>query len=293
MYKEYFDSVHGWFRGQPTEPAVCPICGTVHDYTGPDFIKCVCGLTVNHFQPTDDVLDNFYESADAMNKWAEIKDSKHENLRQGEKFLEVWRYIGENQLKSVLDVGCGNGFFLNHMKLGGLNKVGIEPSDKAREYCEFPVYKDKELFDSSLHSALDFDMITFFGVLEHVKKPLELIASYKEYLRKDGRIAVIVPNVDSLIVNALGTECATFCPQHLWYYNIKTLSKLMLMAGFECDKWLTVEPETQPILKKLKGFSPYTDIGIKLSDVNITDMSILMADKGYKIVAFFKRREDA
>jgi 2-polyprenyl-3-methyl-5-hydroxy-6-metoxy-1,4-benzoquinol methylase len=240
-------------------------------------------------QYTQEALNAFYEESEAMEDWSQIKDTAHEDQRQGAKFVNVWRYIHDNNIRSVLDVGCGNGFFLNHVKLG-LERVGIEPSETARQKCEYPVYRDNNEFEESLHSALRFDMLTFFGVLEHVKDPIELLKGYSQYLKSDGRIGIIVPNVDSLLVQTLGHEAATFCPQHLWYFNIKTLNKLMAKAGFEPDEYLTVEPETQPILKKLRGFKPYDDIGITLTDQDINDMSILANKKGYKITAFYRRK---
>jgi hypothetical protein len=49
----------------------------------------------------------------------------------------------ERELDSINRGEKTNLFFLN--RLGGkFNRVGIEPNTKAREYCQFPVYKSYE-----------------------------------------------------------------------------------------------------------------------------------------------------
>lgn len=285
---KYFKDNKEWFKAANIEHVgVCMICGKKFDNFSEDHISVCsdCGFTWRISQPTQEVLDEFYTDSNPIKQWTEIKASLFESERQKDKFNYFYDYA--NRCHSILDVGCGNGFFLNNLD-ACVEKVGIEMSDGAADKCKFPVYRDYETFKMSAH-AFKYQMITFFGVVEHLKDPLAEIKRYSEFLEEGGVIGIVVPNVDSLVVKTLGEECCTFCPQHLWYFNIQSLSALMAKAGFELLSWGTREPELQPILKKMRGLDPYLRLGFNLSDSDITEDKIIDNGLGYKIVAIYRR----
>ena len=237
MKSKYFKDLERWFLGQEREAVVrCIICGEVA--SAPEdvksdvcrTIKCeACGFVWQWWQPTQDVLDDFYSDSGPVKQWATIKASPFENDRQSKKF-DFFNVLPQKGV-AVLDVGCGNGHFLNSLD-SSIIKIGIEQSRAAAEHCNFSTYPTYEKFKESLHGKRKYSLITFFGVLEHLKDPIAELERYGEFLEEDGTIGVIVPNVDSLVVRVLGKECCTFCPQHLWYYSINTLSGLMHKAGY-------------------------------------------------------------
>jgi SAM-dependent methyltransferase len=214
----------------------------------------------------------------------------------------VWSFIKDNDIRSILDVGCGNGNFLNNVD-SGIKRIGIEPNKDAAKKSKHKVYETYEDFMSTLPSTdnvvyIDgkndhrYDMITMFGVLEHLKNPTIELIKYMQLLKPNGYFACIVPNVDSLIVKTLGEQCSTFCPQHLWYYNISTLSEMLCIQRLSLGQYTTIEPETQPILRHLRGFKPYCNINIELTDHDISDKSIIDNKMGYKICAIYKKEEN-
>lgn len=295
----YFSEVLTWFRHKAKDiPMIttCMICGgkspdKPDNFTDYNIIHCPsCGFVWNATQPTQEILDEFYTHSNAMTQWSKIKNTPEETRRQESKFFPVWKFIHDQEIKSVLDVGCGNGYFLNHCQLG-LDRCGVEMNRDARLNCEFPVYNSFDTFKDSLHSKKKFQLITMFGVLEHLKNPLKEVEKYSESLTDDGLFGIIVPNVDSMVVRMLQEQCCTFCPQHLWYYKIETLEKLMEKASLKLGFYFTLESEIQPILRKLRGFDPYYNCPIELTDRDITDRAIIHNNLGYKIVAFFKKNK--
>jgi SAM-dependent methyltransferase len=300
---DYFGQVDWWFKTNARREKInhCIICNYYHDedidmrpktcrYQKEDiFVKCPeCGFVWNFYAPDPESLRKFYEDSIAMKTWTSIKKGAQEIIRQREKYDYCWRYVKDNQISSVLDVGCGDGFFLNELD-SSIKKVGIDPCENYSQSCGFPVYKDAEHFRTSMHGSQKYQMITMFGVLEHVKDPLGTINLYKEWLEPKGVIAIIVPNAKSLVSQVLGTECSTFCPQHLWHFDIITLQKMFEKTGMEAIHAHSFEAETQPILKKLRGLNPYMDLGFALTDKDIYEENILKAGKGYKIFAIFRR----
>lgn len=293
MKASYFKSLERWFLGQEREPVTkCILCGEIvfpdKDKTeGPySIVTCPnCEFVWQWHPPTQAVLDDFYSDSGPIKQWSAIKSTAEEDARQSKKFDFFNIIAGKGQ--SVLDVGCGNGHFLNGLD-SSIIKIGIEQSKAAAEHCKFSVYNDLKHLTGSLHGKRKYNIITFFGVLEHLKDPIGELQKYSELLEDDGSIGVIVPNMDSLVVRVLEDECCTFCPQHLWYYNITTLNKLMANAGYVLRHWGTREPELQPVLRKLRGLKPY-DYMFDLSDKDITEEKIIKHGLGYKIVALFKK----
>jgi 2-polyprenyl-3-methyl-5-hydroxy-6-metoxy-1,4-benzoquinol methylase len=308
MMEQYFNDNTNWFKGKEREViSNCIICNTdmvsKDSFTDKscDTIKCSkCGFTWQWYQPTQKTLNEFYKSSKPMELWTDIKKSTKETIRQGEKFSFIWDFIYHAGVKSVLDVGCGNGVFLDRLD-SNIKRVGIEPNQNSYGKKPYKVYESYQHFVLSLPATdniinidrsdneYQYDMITMFGVLEHLKDPISEVKRYIKFLKKDGYFVVIVPNIDSLIVKTLGNHTSTFCPQHLWYYNASTLSGLLYKCGLDIDHYSTIEPETQPILRHLRGFNAYSDIGIQLTDRDINDDSIIDNALGYKIIGFFKK----
>ena len=83
----------------------------------------------------------------------------------------------------MLDVGCGGGHFVKSCQNAGLNCDGIEISDDSINFA-------KEVFELDLiHGDLNstkiekkYDLITLWGIIEHVENPVQLIKSCKKYL---------------------------------------------------------------------------------------------------------------
>ena len=134
-----------------------------------------------------------------------------------------------------------------------------------------------------------YDVISLWGVLEHVKNPLEVLCWARARLSLNGHLVICVPNVRSLVVAALREKCFTYCPQHLWYFDCHSLSLAFAQSHLRAVYLQTVESERLPCAKGLAGLDPYGPApewayAPTLSDTP-TDESILKSGQGYKLVA--------
>lgn len=96
---------------------------------------------------------------------------------------------------SILDFGCGEGEFLANMNLE--DRVGID-------YSEFALVNAREKNDSiefilSDESGLkninrSFDVITSFGVLEHIDNPKKVLRSLTKLCSENGIIIISCPS---------------------------------------------------------------------------------------------------
>jgi SAM-dependent methyltransferase len=83
---------------------------------------------------------------------------------------------------------------------------------------------------SVANPALDFDVICFFHVLEHVPDPCAFLRAVATKLRPGGKIVFSVPHPERLILLA-ARESADYPPNHLTRFSIQGLRLLAARSG--------------------------------------------------------------
>ncbi len=136
---------------------------------------------------------------------------------------------------NILDIGCGDGHFLEIAKKNGWNVYGTEFTERAVEVC---TKKGITTFNGQLSSFQMepdyFDVITSFEVLEHINNPHEDAEVIARLMRPGGVLYITTPNFNSLSRMVLGPKWNVIAyPEHLCYYEKKTLKKLFAGHGFD------------------------------------------------------------
>ena len=116
--------------------------------------------------------------------------------------LILQKNIKKNKPK-FLDIGCGNGYLLNKLNNKNFDVYGIEPVKKYFDICikKFPYLKTKvENVDiENYNKKINFDIISFNSVLEHLIDPKEQLKSSLDKLEKGGIIHIEVPHSNWLL----------------------------------------------------------------------------------------------
>ena len=163
----------------------------------------------------------------------------------------------------ILDIGCGNGFFLSEIyKLGIKNVFGIEPSKEA--VSKAAPYLKKNIKIDVLHKNIfpksHFDIITSFQTLDHVVNPNEFVKIVYRMLKAEGIALFVVHDTNGLSVKLFGEKSPIFDIEHIYLFNKKTLAGIFRKNGFKKIKifnvnnkypliyWLKMTP-LPPILK--------------------------------------------
>ncbi len=135
---------------------------------------------------------------------------------------------------NILDVGCGDGHFLEVAKQRGWNIYGTEFTDKAIELClKKGINIKKGILNRTDFKELTFDIITSFEVIEHINNPMEELNKFNILLRKNGLLYITTPNFNSLSRYYLKQNWNVIeYPEHLCYYTKKTLVKLAELNSF-------------------------------------------------------------
>lgn len=153
------------------------------------------------------------------------------------------KYIHKKS-KHLLDIGSGTGEFLRYIMNAGWDAIGIEPSE---EYVQVTANSDLTIYNMSLEKFITthpdykhkFDAITLLNVLEHVPNPAKFLQYSKKLLKAHtGVLCIRVPNdfteLQFYAEKKLNkTLWWVAIPDHLNYFNIESLQKLIESIGFE------------------------------------------------------------
>ena len=136
---------------------------------------------------------------------------------------------------SLLDIGCGTGYFAHTMQLRGWEVEAIEKSDNARAFAQ-QQFGLKVQDESQTDSFGDqrFDVITLWHVMEHIENMAALWTSLTRQLKDSGRLIVAVPNCESYDASIYKSRWAAYdVPRHLWHFSVPTMSRMAQQYGFE------------------------------------------------------------
>ncbi|MGH2951621.1 MAG: class I SAM-dependent methyltransferase [Solirubrobacterales bacterium] len=138
---------------------------------------------------------------------------------------------------TLLDVGCGDGRFVNRANAMGWRASGIDVDARAVDGSRrrgLPV-EAAELGDLVHRTpAPRFDAITMSHVVEHLYDPLEALELSRRLLKPGGVIWIATPNVRGLVHRRFGRDwVALDPPRHLTVLSPDALVGAVRGAGFD------------------------------------------------------------
>ncbi len=141
---------------------------------------------------------------------------------------------------TLLDVGCGNGRFLQKMReRHAYDVTGVDLSPLAVQAAK--VNYGLDVFQGFLEDArfpdASFDVVTAWWYLEHVPNPVSTLHEIARVLKPGGFLVFGVPNTRSVAAQLFGSRWYHLdCPRHLALYAPRPVRRLMQEAGLETRK---------------------------------------------------------
>jgi len=160
----------------------------------------------------------------------------------------------------LLDIGCGNGFFLEEARRQGYQEVfGVEPSPEAAAQAPEAIRQHitVSMFRPDLFPEQFFDVICFFQTLDHLEDPARVIADCFSLLKPGGVVFAINHNVRSISARALGEHSPIIDVGHTYLYDKKTIKKLFEKNHFTAlDVWSSLNVISLEYLLSLMPIRP-------------------------------------
>lgn len=148
------------------------------------------------------------------------------------RWLEKSSDSGE-KTKRLLDVGCGEGTFLEAAKKRGWLAVGTETIAEKFRDSDLEVFSDLAQVKAK-YGAESFDAVTMWHTLEHFRTPREVLRQVFELLAPRGVLLVAVPDAGGWQARASGRYWLHLdVPRHLFHFGFESLNLLLRQSGFQ------------------------------------------------------------
>ncbi|MEK7450491.1 MAG: class I SAM-dependent methyltransferase [Patescibacteria group bacterium] len=149
-------------------------------------------------------------------------------------FQRIEPFLPQNP--KILEIGCGNGFFLEALKKKGIKDLfGVEASLKMVSEAT-PYFKNriiKDVFKQKQFPDNNFDAVLCFHTLDHIVDPNRFIKSVQKILKPGGFILFVVHNTDSIFAKLFGEKWPIFDIEHIYLFNKNTLYSLFSKHKFK------------------------------------------------------------
>lgn len=231
----------------------CYLCTTpmrpLFEKNGYMIYRCPsCGLAQTDLRQDYDefVREHYakgYFTGDASKvAYVDYKDDKPMIVRNMRVFLQAIKR--EKPEGRLLDVGCALGFFVELALREGYDAYGFDPSGYAVAEAKKLVGADR-IREASTHTATypehSFDVITLFDVFEHLADPARDLARLYKFLKPDGILVLATGDTDSVLARTIKRRWTFYIPpQHLFFFNRKTLTTLLTREGFTPARWFRI-----------------------------------------------------
>jgi SAM-dependent methyltransferase len=139
---------------------------------------------------------------------------------------------------SLLEIGCGNGFFLEEaLRRGYADVWGVEPSRAAVEQAS-PEVRPRIINDMirpGLFPEEHFDAIVMFQVLDHLSDPQSVLSLCRRLLKPGGAVLALNHNVEAWSARLLKDRSPIIDIEHTYLYGPETMRRLFDRCGFKTE----------------------------------------------------------
>jgi SAM-dependent methyltransferase len=222
----------------------CPWCGHSSDdseYEYTDDLKCNvvkcnhCGIIYAKNRLDKSGLDKYWEDYETrVHTSDKILTQQREKMYSIDfEFADMFiSQINDRPLK-ILDIGCGNGHFLDFFERKGYICEGVEFGKEAAELAEQKHHIYYGEFDRMDFGDSLYNMIVFRGVLQYFPYPKTYLIKAADLLDKsDGYIFITLPNMDSLAARIFGKNFRlAVTGTDFIGYSEKIITEYMLSIG--------------------------------------------------------------
>lgn len=141
-------------------------------------------------------------------------------------YLQTLETYGLLYKGKLLEIGCGNGFFLEEALAQGYKDVnGVEPGEKSVRSAKATIRKKiiVDMFHPGLFQKNSFDVICCFQVLDHIVDPNAFLKECYAILKKGGLALFFNHDIEAAQATLFGERSPIIDIEHTYLYSKKTM----------------------------------------------------------------------
>lgn len=163
-----------------------------------------------------------------------LNNTMNEELRSI--VCSICKYIKYKENDLWIDIACNDGTLLSHVPQGFI-RVGIDPADDS--YCQesskvadliIQDYFTAAVFKQSRFGGEKAKVVTSIAMFYDLEDPVSFVKDVNEVLDADG-LWVLQLSYTPLMLQQVAFD--NICHEHVYYYALKDLSKVLALGGFE------------------------------------------------------------
>ena len=201
-------------------------------------------------KPSENELNKFYtdllyQNPEEHTSSYNVSYSEEEFEYIENKSKKIYEIIQNNNNKTLLDIGCGEGFVSKLLFDKGYNIKSLDYSDYGIQKFNSSILKYFEKGDvfKNLDKIIDkgeqYGIIILNNVIEHVLDPILVLNKIKNILSIDGILIITAPNdfsnlqyylIENKIINTMNWISP---PAHLSYFTLESLSNTIKHCGYK------------------------------------------------------------
>jgi ubiquinone/menaquinone biosynthesis C-methylase UbiE len=136
--------------------------------------------------------------------------------------------------RSLLDVGCYTGVFVEIAEHHGWEAWGVEPSRWAVTQAQG---RELHVVQGTLATAdlpdAYFDVVTLWDVIEHLTDPHATLQQTLRLLKPGGLVAIHTIDIESPSARLMGAHWPWLMEMHVHYFSHRTLRMMLEHCGFQ------------------------------------------------------------
>ncbi|MFH0864089.1 MAG: class I SAM-dependent methyltransferase [Candidatus Gottesmanbacteria bacterium] len=163
-----------------------------------------------------------------------LKEKPYFVARFGKRLAEIEK---RKKPGKILDIGCAVGFLLELAQKHGWQVFGVDNSQKVIRYWQKILSPACVFYGTLYEASYDnqfFDAITIFDTLEHIPDLHSFFTEIRRILKKDGLLAIAVPDQAGLTSKILRSHWFDFKSiPHLYFFSPDSLAMVLQQTGFK------------------------------------------------------------
>jgi 2-polyprenyl-3-methyl-5-hydroxy-6-metoxy-1,4-benzoquinol methylase len=206
---------------------------SVYDEIKYDLIRCQkCGVVFTDPMPSAEKLDFLYEN---LYFYESHRIIEKEKKFRAQKLASYIKKIGN--ARKILEIGPMYGQLMEELRNLGMDSSGIEIDEDAVGYCVKRGLDVKKMhFSDFLSQEKDnkYNLIILSHVQEHLLSPKEDMIKLKRHLTDNGKILMIVPNINSMTARIFGKYWGYWdVPAHTSHFNQRSVANFLKSCNLE------------------------------------------------------------